>query len=118
MFYISYKFVTLVQEVSITLFSRSQSFTVEGDLKLVGGAHGCEGRLQVSVIDQQSATNSLQWSTTCDRDFSTEEIRTACRQLGCPTGNPIRQSISRYMYIQDSELVLANSPKKTSSYMQ
>ena len=75
---------------------QSLIFIAEGDLKLVGGANRCEGRLQVSVVDQRSATNSLQWSTTCDRDFSTEEIRTACRQLGCPTGDPSRQSISRY----------------------
>ena len=73
-------------------------FTVEGDLRLVGGENRCEGRLQIAVLDLRSTTNSLQWSTTCDRDFSTEEIRTACRQLGCPTGYPGRQSISRYYY--------------------
>lgn len=68
------------------------TYIAEGDLRLIGGSSRCEGRLQVSVVNGPS---TLIWSTTCDRDFSTEEIRTACRQLGCPTGNPSRQSISR-----------------------
>ena len=84
------------QQLCVYYYRCLRSFTAEGDLRLVGGTNRCEGRLQVSVVDLRSAVNSLQWSTTCDRDFSTEEIRTACRQLGCPTGDPSRQSISRY----------------------
>ena len=64
----------------------------EGDLRLIRGPNGCEGHLQVLVPNN----GQLQWSSACDRRFGVEELQVACRQIGCPAGNPQRRTVERY----------------------
>ena len=44
---------------------------------------GCSGILEV-------VTRGGRYGTATDRNFGVNEARVACRQLGCPTDNPMR----------------------------
>lgn len=48
-----------------------------GNLRLVGGRHACEGRLEICLHGS--------WGTVCDDHFSNVDARVACRQLGYNT---------------------------------
>lgn len=64
----------------------------EGELRLAGGPSSCEGRLEVYVPFLG------QWAQATYRDFGTEEVQVACRELGCGDGSRI--GAFRYVYPQ------------------
>ena len=55
--------------------------SMDGLLRLVGGAVPGEGRLEIQFNDE--------WGTVCDDAFGTEEATVACRQLGFESGVPV-----------------------------
>lgn len=55
--------------------------SLDGMLRLVGGAVPGEGRLEI-LFDEE-------WGTVCDDAFGAEEALVACRQLGFETGVPV-----------------------------
>ena len=55
-------------------YSTPASNCTDGTLRLVGGAHPAEGRIEICINNA--------WGTVCDEQFTTEEALVACRQLG------------------------------------
>ncbi|KAJ8362012.1 hypothetical protein AAFF_G00401910, partial [Aldrovandia affinis] len=53
-----------------------------GGVRLVGGAHLCDGR--VEVHDGRS------WQTVCDADFDQQDAEVVCRELGCGAPAEVR----------------------------
>ncbi len=52
---------------------------VHGDLRLVGGTHPREGRVEICYFNQ--------WGTICDDLWGQQDANVACKQLGFrPTG--------------------------------
>ena len=62
----------------ISIHSLMLSFTAapctNGDIRLQGGIHRYEGRVEIC--------NNNTWSTVCDDSWSTSDARVVCRQLG------------------------------------
>ena len=63
------------------IFSYLPSYTllaseVEKELRLVGGSHMGEGRLEIFYANH--------WGTICDHHFTAHDAEVACRQLGFP----------------------------------
>ncbi len=46
-------------------------------VRLVGGRHSCEGRIELF--------DNGQWSTVCDTNWSAKEAKVACAMANCPT---------------------------------
>ena len=63
---------------SISFHSLMLSFTAapctNGDIRLQGGTHKYEGRVEIC--------NNNTWGTACDDSWSTSDARVVCRQLG------------------------------------
>ena len=63
---------------SISIHSLMLSFTAapctNGDIRLQGGTHKYEGRVEIC--------NNNTWGTACDDSWSTSDARVVCRQLG------------------------------------
>ena len=54
--------------------STPASNCTDGTLRLVGGAHPEEGRIEICINNA--------WGTVCDEQFTKEHALVACRQLG------------------------------------
>ena len=52
------------------------SSCTDGDIRLVGGSHPLEGRVEVCI--------NRAWGTICDNGFSTEDATVVCNQLKIP----------------------------------
>ena len=76
-----------------------------GDLRLFRGPNSCEGHLQVLVPNN----GQLQWSSACDRGFGVDEMQVACRQIGCPAGNPERRTVERYYQLISGDVGMHNA---------
>ena len=57
--------------------------------RLVGGVTDCEGRLEVQVGGGPT------WARALDGFFGVNEARVVCRQLGCPSDEPIMANAGR-----------------------
>ena len=61
-----------------------------GAVRLVGGRHSLEGRLEVCIGT---------WGTVCNDGFNISAARVVCRQLGVEEpGGPSIQFINRHTY--------------------
>ncbi|XP_041456396.1 deleted in malignant brain tumors 1 protein-like [Lytechinus variegatus] len=58
------------------------------DIRLVGGSHENEGRVEIYY--------SSQWNTICDSGWGIEEARVICRQLGFNTVNAVARHNAYY----------------------
>ena len=65
----------------------------EAQLRLTGGPNSCEGRLEIYVPFLGK------WAQAIYRDFGTEEVQVACRELGCGDRGK-RISASRYTLLK------------------
>ena len=50
-------------------------FCLTAEVRLVGGAHLCSGRVEVR--------NGSSWGTVCDADFDQQDAEVVCRELRC-----------------------------------
>ena len=57
------------------------SYMPHAELRLVGGANNCEGRLEIRP------PGSGLFGQACDNDVGTSEARVICRQLNCESEN-------------------------------
>lgn len=55
---------------------------VEGNVRLIGGRHQLEGKLEVCLKSTVEKMNV--WGTVCNDDWDIEDAMVACRQLGVP----------------------------------
>ncbi|KAJ8362019.1 hypothetical protein AAFF_G00401880, partial [Aldrovandia affinis] len=62
--------------------SEDAGVVCSGGVRLVGGAHLCDGR--VEVHDGRS------WQTVCDADFDQQDAEVVCRELGCGAPAEVR----------------------------
>ena len=78
------------------------------EVRLMGGAHRCEGRVEVK--------HQGEWDTVNDHNWNLEEAAVVCRQLGCGTateaprgahfGPGIGPTWFQYIYCKGTESVL------------
>uniref|UniRef100_A0A1X7U210 SRCR domain-containing protein n=1 Tax=Amphimedon queenslandica TaxID=400682 RepID=A0A1X7U210_AMPQE len=61
---------------------------VTGDIRLVGGSTGNEGRLEVCINEM--------WGTVCSRSWGSSDTRVACKQLGHQELGGVQYGSSQY----------------------
>ncbi len=67
------------QNIALFLDSIVIEFCAHGDVRLVGGTHPREGRVEICYYNQ--------WGTICDDSWGVQDASVVCRQLGyLPTG--------------------------------
>ena len=72
--YLSYTNILIYLFLSSDATRIWESLSYDGHLRLIGGNHVTEGRVEILCNGQ--------WGTVCDDALGREEARTMCRQLG------------------------------------
>lgn len=90
--------VFLLSFLPITLLATA----VEKELRLVGGSHAGQGRLEIFHANH--------WGTICDQHFTVSDATVACRQLGFPG---LLEVYSSAAFGEGEGVIWVNSPKCT-----
>ena len=56
-------------------------------LRVQGGSHDCEGRVQLlQQVSTNTGNTSEHWNFACSRESGETEAAVVCRELGCGAG--------------------------------
>ena len=72
--HVAYETYACSISIHILILSFTTAPCTNGDIRLQGGTHKYEGRVEIC--------NNNTWGTACDDSWSTSDARVVCRQLG------------------------------------